>query len=201
MKSWKTPAVTQIAEVRDPFRVLVSCILSLRTRDEVTEVASARLLALASNPEDMLTLTAQAIETAIYPAAFYRVKSETILQISRELVEQYAGRVPNTIEGRLKIKGVGRKTANLTVILGYGKLGICVDTHVHRITNRWGYVKTQNPAETEMALREKLPKRYWMEINDLLVTFGQNCCRPLSPHCGSCCVEQSCQRLGVTRSR
>ncbi len=201
VSSWKTPTVTQLAEIRDPFRVLISCILSLRTRDEVTESASKRLFDLASNPEEMISLSFSDIKKAIYPAAFYRVKSKRIVRISEELIDRYDGIVPDSIEKLLELKGVGRKTANLTVILGYGHSGICVDTHVHRITNRWGYVKTKNPDETEKVLRMKLPKRYWMEINGLLVTFGQNCCKPLSPHCGSCCVESFCPRQGVVRSR
>lgn len=198
---WKTPVVTEISRRKEPFRVLVSCILSLRTRDEVTDAASERLYAQADSPQKLLTLKAGQIEKAIYPAAFYRNKAQTLLDLSRELIDHYGGAVPDTLDGLLALKGVGRKTANLTLILGHGKMGICVDTHVHRISNRWGYVATKSPDATEMALREKLPKKYWMEYNDLLVTFGQNCCKPLSPFCSQCCVSEQCEKNGVEKHR
>ncbi|CAG0955571.1 partial Endonuclease III, partial [Anaerolineae bacterium] len=160
----RTPAVTEVAEElrASPFRVLVSCIISLRTKDEVTRAASKRLLAIASTPAEMAVLRQSDIEKAIYPAGFYRTKARTIIDISRELVERRSSLVPDTLEGLLELRGVGRKTANLVVTLGFGKPGICVDTHVHRITNRWGLVSTKTPEETEHALREILPKRYWI---------------------------------------
>ena len=201
VKSWETPVLTRIGHNRDPFRVLISCILSLRTRDEITKISSTRLFYLATSPQDMRELPASTIEKAIYPVAFYKMKSKAILQICQELTEKYGSRVPNKIDELLKLRGVGRKTANLTMILGHGKLGVCVDTHVHRVVNRWGDVKTRNPDQTEMALREKLPKRYWTELNNLLVAFGQNCCKPLSPHCTSCFIRNYCSRCGVFRSR
>jgi endonuclease-3 len=198
---WEDPAVSQVAQKRDPYQILVSCILSLRTQDETTHRASQRLFRLASRPEDMIRLSPEAIQQAIYPVGFYRNKARTILEISRTLIEAYGGRVPDEIAEILKLKGVGRKTANLVVTLGFGKPGICVDTHVHRVTNRWGYVATKTPKETEFALRKKLPEAYWITINDMLVSFGQKICRPLSPKCSSCPLGVFCDRIGVTRSR
>jgi endonuclease-3 len=194
---WETPAVVHIGESKDPFRVLVSCILSLRTRDEVTAAASQRLFALADRPQKLLSLDSDAIEKAIYPVAFYRNKANTLGEICRELVDRNNAEVPDTLEELLKLKGVGRKTANLTLILGHGKIGICVDTHVHRISNRLGYVKTSSPDATEMALRDQLPKKYWMQLNELLVAFGQNICKPISPLCSQCCVHSHCEKIGV----
>jgi endonuclease III len=199
--SWKTPVVTQISQQNDPFRVLVSCILSLRTRDEVTDVASEQLFALADSPKLMASLEKETIEKAMYPVAFYRNKAEALINLCHELIDRYDGAVPDTLEELLSFKGVGRKTANLTLTLGHGKMGICVDTHVHRISNRWGYVATKNADATEMALRKKLPKKYWMEFNDLLVSFGQNCCKPLSPMCSQCCVSEQCEKIGVGKHR
>ncbi|WP_224982140.1 endonuclease III domain-containing protein [Geomonas agri] len=202
VKAWVSPAVTIVAtQGKDPFKVLVSCILSLRTRDQVTADASARLFALADSPEKMIHLDVPRIEAAIYPVGFYRVKAEQILEISRSLCELYRGAVPDELETLLKFKGVGRKTANLVLTLGFGKPGICVDIHVHRISNRWGYVKTRTPEQTEFALREKLPAEYWIIINDLLVTFGQNQCTPLSPRCSTCPLYDLCDRVSVTKSR
>lgn len=197
VRQWETPTVIRMGREKQPFRILVSCILSLRTRDAVTDAAARRLFALADTPDAMLGLDLQSIEKAIYPAAFYRMKSKTLHSICRRLLENYGGRVPDSIDDLLKFKGVGRKTANLTVILGYGKPGICVDTHVHRIANRWGYVATRSPDATEQALRKKLPKKFWKELNGLLVAFGQNVCKPLSPLCDSCCVAGFCKRVGV----
>lgn len=199
----RTPAVTEVAEElrASPFRVLISCIISLRTRDDVTRAASGRLLELASTPEAMAALRPSQVEKAIYPAGFYRTKAATMIAISKELVEKRSGRVPDTMEGLLELRGVGRKTANLVLTLGFGKPGICVDTHVHRITNRWGLIKTKTPEETEYALREVLPKRYWITINDLLVAYGQNVCGPASPFCSSCAISRWCARRGVKRSR
>jgi len=199
----KTPYVTEVAatEARSPFHVLVSCIISLRTKDDVTRAASERLFVAAPTPEALSSLPVPEIERAIYPAGFYRTKAATLSDIARELVERHSSRVPETIEGLVAMKGVGRKTANLVVTMGYGLPGICVDTHVHRITNRWGYVDTKTPEKTETALREKLPKRYWIPINDLLVAYGQNVCTPLSPHCTTCALAPWCSRCGVERSR
>ena len=201
VRKFRTPSVTVIAKKNDPFTVLVSCIISLRTRDEVTELASARLFALAKLPAELLELSNSKIEKAIYPAAFYRNKTKSLKELCQVLVKEYSGKVPDKLEELLKLKGVRRKTANLTLILGHNKPGICVDIHVHRISNRWGYVKTKSPNETEMVLREILPKRFWKGYNDLLVSFGQNLCKPVSPFCGSCPIEDQCPKIGVNRSR
>lgn len=189
------------AESRDPFRVLIACILSLRTQDTTTGPAAARLFALADTPAAMLKLTPRQIERAIYPVGFYRTKARAIRAICRDMLERFGGRVPDEIDDLLTFTGVGRKTANLVVTMGYGKPGICVDTHVHRISNRLGYIKTRNPEETEQALRRQLPRRYWIGYNDLLVSFGQNVCTPISPRCSRCPVRALCARVGVTSSR
>jgi endonuclease-3 len=202
VKNWKTPAVTIVSQREgDPFKVLISCILSLRTQDKTTGAASERLFSLADTPGKMIELTPAEIENAIYPVGFYRNKTAHILGICHTLLDCYGGKVPDELDELLKLKGVGRKTANLVVTLGFGKAGICVDTHVHRICNRWGYVTTKTPEETEFALRKKLPKKYWLVINDLLVTFGQNQCTPLSPKCSSCPVYHLCDRIGIKKSR
>lgn len=200
-KKFSEPVVTTISKERTPFHVLISCILSLRTKDKTTHDASNRLFAAVNNPEDMAKIPIEKLEKLIYPVGFYRIKAKNIKEICKELVKTYNGKVPDEIDELLKLSGVGRKTANLVVTLGYKKPGICVDTHVHRIANRWGYVKTKNPKETEFALREKLPKEYWLIINDLLVTFGQNICVPISPKCSICPVNMHCQKVGVTRHR
>jgi len=202
VRNWTSPAVTIVSQREgDPFKVLVSCLLSLRTQDRTTGPAAERLFTLAATPEKMVTLPVETIEQAIYPVGFYRNKAAQIREICRILQERYGGKVPDDLDELLLFKGVGRKTANLVVTLGFGKPGICVDTHVHRISNRWGYVRTRTPEETEFALRATLPSEYWLEINDLLVTFGQNLCGPLSPRCSSCPLAQLCGRVGVKRSR
>lgn len=189
------------AKERDPFKILLSCILSLRTQDRTTEKASARLFRLASTPGAVARLSEKAIERAIYPVGFYRVKAKRVKNIGRIVSDRYHGRVPDSIEELLKLEGVGRKTANLVITLGYDKYGICVDTHVHRITNRWGYVKTKTARETEFALREKLPRRYWKEINGLLVALGQNICKPVSPICSACDLDRFCPKVNVDSRR
>lgn len=197
-KKWNTPAVTVVAECgRSPFKVLVSCVLSLRTKDAVTAAASSRLFEVAETPEEMVKLPADDIARLIYPVGFYRTKSVQILGLSRTIIQKYGGTVPSLLEELLSFKGVGRKTANLVMTLGFGKPGICVDIHVHRICNRWGYVSTASPDRTEMTLRAILPSEYWIEINDLLVAFGQNQCRPVSPFCTTCCLNDICPRIGV----
>jgi len=201
-RAFEVPIVTEIAQrKRSPFAVLISTLISLRTKDAVTRQASMRLLALADTPEKMVKLPLPVIEKAIYPAGFYHTKAERIHDLCDVLLTRFKGRVPDTLEALLEIKGVGRKTANLVMTLGFGKLGICVDTHVHRISNRFGLVKTKTPEKTEMALRDILPEAYWIEYNDLLVTFGQNLCKPVSPLCSRCPVTVYCQKTGVTKSR
>lgn len=198
---WKTPAVTVVAGSRNPFDVLVSCILSLRTKDETTAASFARLRARAGTPEELLAIPESELAQLIYPVGFYNTKAKTLHAICRDLLDRFGGKTPDTIDALLTLRGVGRKTANLVVTLGHNKPGICVDTHVHRIPNRWGYIQTKTPEKTETALRKKLPKDYWIEFNDLLVTFGQNLCHPVSPKCSICRLSHLCKRRGVVRSR
>ncbi len=201
-RKWDPTTVGTLAKrTRDPFRVLISCLISLRTKDQVTGEASARLFRLARTPRGMAALPEARIAEIIYPAGFYRTKARTIKTLSRTLLDRYAGRVPDDLEALLTLKGVGRKTANLVITLGYGKPGICVDTHVHRINNRLGIVRTKTPEQTESALRKVLPRRYWISYNELLVRFGQNVCLPVSPFCSRCPVYALCPRIGVARHR
>jgi len=199
VRRWDEPVVGHYRS--DPFSTLISCLLSLRTKDATTRAASTRLFRLARSPQAMVRLSRRTIERAIYPVGFYRTKARTVLSVCRALLERYEGRVPDDLDELLTMKGVGRKTANLVVTLAFRKDGICVDTHVHRISNRWGYVKTKTPEATEMALRERLPRRYWQTYNDLLVTFGQNLCHPTSPWCSRCPLSRWCPKIGVRHSR
>lgn len=202
VRNLEVPIVTEISRKRrDPFDVLVSTILSLRTKDQVTREASRRLLAVAGTPAELVALPEEEISKLIFPVGFYRTKARTLRQLGRDLLDKYGGKVPDDLDELLKIKGVGRKTANLVVTLGFGKPGICVDTHVHRVSNRLGYVDTKTPEQTEAALRKKLPKEYWIEYNDLLVTWGQNICRPISPFCSKCAIEPYCRQVAVTKHR
>lgn len=196
------PIVSHLAEnQRDPFVILISTLLSLRTKDEVTALATERLMALAATPEEMLKIPQDKIARAIFPVGFYRKKAAIIHSACQELIDRFSSKVPDNLEDLLSIKGVGRKTANLVITLAYGKEGICVDTHVHRISNRLGYVTTKTPDQTEMALRAKLPRKYWIIYNTLLVAFGRKTCKPISPHCRSCPVAIYCQRTSVGNSR
>lgn len=196
------PIVSHLAEnQRDPFVILISTLLSLRTKDEVTAVATDRLFELASTPEEMLNVPLDKIAKTIYPVGFYRVKAKNIHHTCRELINRFNSKVPDNLDDLLSIKGVGRKTANLVVSLAYGKDAICVDTHVHRISNRLGYVKTKSPDETEFALRKKLPRRHWIIYNTILVAFGRKTCKPVSPLCSHCPVNKYCDRISVTLSR
>ncbi|HIH98828.1 MAG TPA: endonuclease III [Thermoplasmata archaeon] len=196
----KNLAINQISQ-RNPFFVLISCLLSLRTKDEVTKEASLRLFSLAKTPAEMLKLETRQIEMAIYPVGFYKRKAAQIKQICKELVEKHNSKVPDRIDELLKFKGVGRKTANIVLTVGYSKLGIAVDTHVHRISNRIGLVSTRHPDETELELKKKLPKKYWIVFNELLVLHGKNICVPISPKCSVCPIHKYCDRVGVIRSR
>jgi len=190
-KKWNAPIVTLISvQTKDPYKVLISTLLSLRTKDDVTAKASYRLFEKADTPDKMIGLKAEEIEKLIFPVGFYKTKALTIIETSKLLLEKYNGKVPDTLDELLSFKGVGRKTANLVLSLGYGKDTICVDTHVHRISNRWGAVKTKTPEETEFALMDKIPKKYWSEINDLMVAFGQTICRPVGPKCSLCYVKE-----------
>jgi endonuclease-3 len=183
-----------------PFRILIATILSLRTKDTLTAVVAPRLFAVADTPTAMLALDEEQLAQLIYPVGFYRNKARAIKQVCALLLEQHNGEVPADLDALLRLPGVGRKTANLVLTAGFGLPGICVDTHVHRISNRWGYVETKTPEQTEFALREKLPQEYW-EINGLLVTLGQNICHPTSPRCSVCPVAIYCARVGVVRQR
>lgn len=198
-----TPIVSEYAikEGRNPFKALISTVLSLRTKDSTTSKATDKLFKLADNPKDMQKLSIKDIEKAIYPVGFYITKAKRIPEICKILLEKFNGIVPDEIDVLLTLPGVGRKTANLVLTQGYGKLGICVDTHVHRLSNRFGYVKTKKPEETEFALRKKLPTQYWIPYNDYLVAWGQNVCKPISPLCSQCKIYKYCERVGVGKSR
>ena len=180
---------------KDPYIVLIACILSLRTNDRTTYPATLRMLKLAKTPQEMMKVNVGDLEKAIYPVGFYKNKAGQIIELSKIWVEKYDGKVPCNIDELCKFKGVGRKTANLVLSEGFNKPAICVDVHVHRIFNRLGYVKTKNPEETEFALREKLPKKYWIPINSLMVTHGQNVCKPINPKCSECPIEKYCHKL------
>ena len=202
IQQWEEPAVGVVArKSHDPFCILIACLLSLRTKDETTAEASYRLFKLADNPNRMLKLPLNQVEKAIYPVGFYKTKARHIHAICQTLLKDFGGVVPSTIDELLTLKGVGRKTANLVVTVGYNKPGICVDIHVHRISNRWGYIETKTPEESEQALRKKLPKKYWIQFNDWLVPYGQHLCRPISPFCTQCPINEFCNRVGVTTSR
>ena len=180
---------------KDPYLVLIACILSLRTNDRTTYPATLRMLELAKTPQEMMNVSEDDLANAIYPVGFYKNKAGQIIELSRLIVEKYDGKVPNSIDELCTFRGVGRKTANLVMTLGFGEPAICVDVHVHRIFNRLGYLKTKTPEGTEFALREKLPLEYWIPINTLLVTHGQNVCKPIKPMCDSCPVAKYCDKL------
>ncbi len=204
IKGSAVPSVTAIADCprgRRPYLVLVSCIISLRTKDRTTIEAAGRLFAEADRPQSMMRLPLRRIGALIYPAGFFRTKARVIRDLSRRLCKESGGKVPDSLQGLLALKGVGLKTANLVLGLGFGIPAICVDTHVHRIVNRLGWVSTTSPEETEQALRKLLPRKYWIGINTDLVAFGQNYCTPVSPRCGVCLVRGFCARSGVTKSR
>lgn len=203
LESWQPALVDGMAEQHEttPYQILIATILSLRTKDTLTAQIAPKLFALADNPQAMVRHSAETIAQLIYPVGFYRNKAKSILAISHQLIADYGGQVPDELDELLKLPGVGRKTANLVLTAGFHKPGICVDVHVHRISNRWGYVQTKTPEQTEFALRKKLPQAYWLEYNALLVSFGQNLCTPVSPWCSRCPVAQFCDRVGVDRSR
>ncbi len=180
---------------KNPYLVLIACILSLRTNDRTTYPATLRMLELAKTPQEMMKVKQEDLEKAIYPVGFYKNKAGQIIELSRKIVEEYDGKVPDSIDELCKFRGVGRKTANLVMTLGFGEPAICVDVHVHRIFNRLGYIKTKNPEETEFALREKLPTEFWIPINTLLVTHGQNVCKPIKPMCDVCPICAYCNKV------
>lgn len=193
-KRMPMPVVTEIKLVtnRDAYKILISTMLSLRTKDSTTRDASMRLFEKAGNPKEMLKLSEEEIAKLIYPVGFYRVKAKNILEVSQTIIDDYNGKVPDEIDELLKLRGVGRKVANLVITEAFDKYGICVDTHVHRISNRFGYVSTKKPEQTEFALRKKLPKKYWRVYNDTLVIYGQNLCKPINPLCNQCSVSKYC---------
>lgn len=191
--------VKYMEDVHDPFLVLISCILSLRTKDETTYPATLRMLKLGRTPKDFASMDEEILSQAIYPVGFYRNKARQIIELSKELVEKYDSKVPSDIDELVKFNGVGRKTANLTLAKGFQIPAICVDVHVHRISNRLGYVSTKTPDETEMELRKKLPKKYWLDINTILVTHGQNICKPQRPLCERCCISKYCKTFNSSK--
>lgn len=202
VKRWNAPVVTLIAHTgQGPFRVLISCLLSLRTNDRTTAEAVKKLFAKADSPEALIRLCPTEIQKLIYPVGFYRVKARNLIEVSRRILEEFEGKVPDTLEGLRSLKGVGLKTANLVLSEGFGKPAICVDIHVHRIMNRLGFVRTREPNETEGVLRRTLPRAHWKTVNAVLVAFGQHLCRPVSPHCSQCPVRDLCERAGVSQSR
>lgn len=193
-KQPKSDFVHLMDNFKDPYLVLIACILSLRTNDKTTYPATLRMLELAKTPHEMKNVSPDDLAKAIYPVGFYENKAKQIIELSRQIDEELDGKVPDEIEDLIKFKGVGRKTANLVLSLGFNKPAICVDVHVHRIFNRLGYVKTKTPEETEFALREKLPQKYWIDINTLLVTHGQNVCKPTKPNCKECPISEYCAK-------
>lgn len=219
VNEFKIPWVTQVSKKRDPYRVLISCILSLRTKDRTTAEATKRLFRVADSPQRMIKLPYVYLTKLIYPVGFYRNKAKVILDISKKIIRDFEGKVPRNPEDLLGIKGVGRKTANLVLGLGYKVPAICVDTHVHRISNRLGWLNSDNPQQTENALKKIIPRSYWIRLNTILVAFGQNVCLPVSPYCSKCYVNPAfsnpkgyhkvrkgginkfCRRIGVRRSR
>lgn len=194
-KQPKSEFVKLMDSFNNPYLVLIACILSLRTNDRTTYPATLRMLELAKTPNEMKKVKVEDLAKAIYPVGFYENKAKQIIELSRQIDEELGGKVPDTIEELVKFNGVGRKTANLVLSQGFNKPAICVDVHVHRIFNRLGYVCTKNPEETEFALREKLPQKYWIDINTLMVTHGQNICKPTKPKCSECPIEAYCAKI------
>jgi endonuclease-3 len=201
-KRFIEPVIGRVArQKRDPYRILIGTILSLRTKDQTTARAAERLFSVADSPQSMLGLSQADIEKLIYPVGFYHRKASEIIEISKLLIEKFDGKVPDSTEELLSLPGVGRKTANLVLNEGFNKPAICVDTHVHRISNRLGLVRTKTPEQTEIALMKILPQKYWISINPILVTFGQNVCKPVLPLCSTCPVKDKCPRIGVKNNR
>ncbi|MBC8313832.1 MAG: endonuclease III [Candidatus Cloacimonetes bacterium] len=201
-KKNRKPIITEISELaKNPFKILIGTLLSLRTKDEVTKRAANKLFAVADTPQDILKLSNSQIEKLIFPVGFYHRKAKNLRVISEIILQKFLGKVPDNLEELLSLPGVGRKTANLVLVLGFDKFAICVDTHVHRISNRLGFVKTKSAKETEFALRKKLSKKHWKIYNDYLVSFGQNICKPISPFCSKCGIEKFCGKISVGKSR
>ena len=200
--NYNVPVVNIIqVQTKDPFKVLITTILSARTKDEVTYLAAKKLFSKIKNIKDLEIISKKDIEKLIYPVGFYTTKAKNLKLLPKILKKEFNNIIPNTVEELIKLPGVGRKTANLVVTIAFDKHAICVDTHVHRIMNRLGYIKTKTPHETEMRLRKKLPKKYWKTINSILVAFGQNTCKPISPFCSKCPVYNECKRINIKKSR
>ena len=198
-KQPKSDFVILMDGFKDPFLVLIACILSLRTNDKTTYPATLRMLKIGKTPKDFAYCDLKELEQAIYPVGFYANKAKQIQELSKILYEEMDSKVPDEIEELIKFNGVGRKTANLVLALGFNKPAICVDVHVHRICNRWGYIKTKTPEETEFALREVLPKKHWLAINTILVTHGQNICKPINPKCAKCPIAEYCAKKDLKK--
>ena len=194
-KQKRSEFVSLMETFHDPYLVLIACILSLRTNDNTTYPATLRMLKIGKTPKDFAYVKQEELEKAIYPVGFYKNKAKQIIELSKTIYEEMNSKVPESIEELIKFNGVGRKTANLVMAKGFGVPAICVDVHVHRICNRLGYVKTKEPEETEFALRDKLPKKYWLDINTILVTHGQNVCKPINPKCSECPINEFCDKL------
>jgi endonuclease-3 len=201
VREFNIPWVTEVSKEKDPYKILISCILSLRTKDSVTSKATETLFKIADTPKKMIEIPLKTLERLIYPVGFYRNKAKVILGVSKKILEEFGGKTPSKLEDLLKLKGVGQKTANLVLGLGYRIPSICVDTHVHRISNRIGWANTDDPQKTEMQLKRVIPKRYWIRLNSILVAFGQNVCLPISPWCSRCWINRYCKKRGVKKFR
>lgn len=193
--------IDRVSTEKDPFKVLISCILSQRSKDEMTEKVSNELFKIVHKPEDLINLENRELEKILYSIGFYKVKARRLKEVSKILIEKYNGSVPDKLNELLKLPGVGRKTANIVITKGFNKNGIAVDTHVHRISNRLGLVRTKRPEETEINLKKAIPEKYWIELNDYLVNFGKNICTPISPKCSICPIEKYCKKVGVKKFR
>ena len=202
VKSYKVPVVDLIEiQTKDPFKVLITTILSSRTKDKVTMRAAKRLFRKIDKPQDLVKLSTKQIEKLIYPVGFYKTKAKHLKLFPKVLTEEFNNKIPKTLDELTNLPGVGRKTADLVLAVAFNKPAICVDTHVHKIMNRLGYVKTKNPLQTEMILRKKLPREYWVTINSIFVAFGQQTCTPISPFCSKYPVSKYCDKVGVDKSR
>lgn len=199
--SYRQPTIRRTAKEKDPFKVLITCLLSLRTQDKNTEIAKERLFKVATKPKEILKLPIKKLENLIYSSGHYKKKARVLKSVSKEIIERFNGKVPRNKEQLLSIKGIGPKTANIVLAFAYGKQVLPIDTHCHRIPNRLGWIKTKNPVETEKDLEKILPKKYWKEFNTTIILFGKNICKPVSPFCSNCPVRTYCKRIGVKKSR
>lgn len=193
--------IDKVSIEKNPYKILISCILSQRTKDEITEKITNELFKIVNTPEDLLRLSDSELEKILYSIGFYKVKAKRIKDVSNILIKNYNSKVPNSFDQLIKLPGVGRKTANIVITKGFNKKSIAVDTHVHRISNRLGLVKSKKPEDTEIKLKEIIPKRYWIELNDYLVNFGKNICTPISPRCSICPIQSYCKKVGVKKFR